>query len=200
MLIFLGLDRAGVELDSRGAIKVNSNMMTSNPRIYAAGDVVSKNLMLETLAAREGVIAAINMFRYGKRKVSINYLEVPWAIFTYPNLAAVGMSEEEVVSRYGACSCRIIELKQVPKARILMHDDGLAKMVINPSNGMIVGAQLLAPYAAEFITEIALAIKYKMSYEDIIDTVHVFPTINEALKINAQAFVRDINMMSCRME
>lgn len=195
----LGLDKAGVEVDSRGAIKVNPNMMTSNPKVYAAGDVVSKNLMLETLAAREGVIAATNIFG-GKVKESIDYSEVPWAIFTYPNLAAVSMSEEESVTRFGACSCRIIELKQVPKARILMHDDGLAKMVINPNDGRIVGAQVLAPYAAEFITEIALAIKYNMSYEDIINTVHVFPTINEALKINAQAFVRDVSMMSCCVE
>ncbi len=194
----LGLERAGIELDAKGAVKVNANMMTSNPRVYAAGDVVSKNLMLETLAAREGVIATMNIFSNGKR-FTIDYLEVPWAIFTYPNLVGVGMSEEEVMSKYGACSCRVVELKQLPKARILMHDEGLAKMVISP-DGRILGMQVLAPYAAEFITEMAIAIKYKMRYDDLIDIVHVFPTVSEVLKINAQAFIRDLSEMSCCVE
>jgi mercuric reductase len=196
----LGLERAAIELDAKGAVKVNASMMTSNPKVYAAGDVVSKSLMLETLAAREGAIAAMNMFSNGKAKFTIDYLEVPWAIFTYPNLAGVGMSEEEAMSKYGACSCRVVELKQVPKARILMHDEGLAKMVISPEDGRILGMQVLAPYAAEFITEMAIAIKYKMRYDELIDIVHVFPTISEVLKINAQAFIRDLSVMSCCVE
>ncbi len=196
----LGLERAAIELDAKGAIKVNASMMTSNPKVYAAGDVVSKNLMLETLAAREGAIAAMNMFSNGKAKFTIDYLEVPWAIFTYPNLVGIGMSEEEVMSKYGACSCRVVELKHVPKARILMHDEGLAKMVISPEDGRILGMQVLAPYAAEFITEMAITIKYKMRYDELIDIVHVFPTISEVLKINAQAFIRDLSEMSCCVE
>ena len=194
----LGLEKANIELDAKGAIKINDNMITSNPKVYAAGDVVSKSLMLETLAAREGAIAVMNMFSNGK-KFTIDYLEVPWAIFTYPNLAAVGMSEEEVMSKYGACSCRIVELKQLPKARILMHDEGLAKMVISP-DGRILGMQVLAPYAAEFITEMAIAIKYKMKYDELIDIVHVFPTMSEVLKTSAQAFIRDLSVMSCCVE
>ncbi len=92
----IGLERAVIELDTKGAIKVNTSITTSNPKVYAAGDVVSKSLMLETLAAREGVIVTMNVFSNGKM-FTLDYLEVPWTIFTYPNLAAVGMSEEEVI-------------------------------------------------------------------------------------------------------
>jgi mercuric reductase len=81
-----------------------------------------------------------------------------------------------------------------------MHDEGLAKMVISPEDGRILGMQVLAPYAAEFITEMAIAIKYKMRYDELIDIVHIFPTISEVLKINAQAFIRDLSVMSCCVE
>jgi mercuric reductase len=193
----LGLDKAGVQLDEKGAIKVDGGMRTSNPLIYAAGDVVSKNLMLETLAAREGAVAAINIFG---GHAEMDYLSTPWVVFTHPNLAAVGLSENEVTARIGACTCRVIDLKPVAKAHILGETKGLAKLILNPRDGRIMGAQVLAPYAAEFITEVALAMRAGMTYKDLIDTTHVFPTMSEVVKMTAQAFIRDIGAMSCCVE
>jgi len=192
----LGLDKAKVNLDDRGFIKVDEYMRTSNPSIYAAGDVISKNLMLETLAAREGVIAALNIL--GQR-TTMDYSATPWVVFTNPNLASVGMSESEVMSKYGACTCRVIDLKAVAKAQLL-GSKGLAKLILNPKDGRILGAQVLAPFASEFITEVAIAIRAKMSYEDLINTIHVFPTMSEILKVTAQAFLRDVSLMSCCVE
>lgn len=193
----LKLDNAHVDTDERGFIKVDKYMRTSNPNIYAAGDVVSKRLMLETLAAREGVIASINALG---GNVEIDYLSVPWVIFTTPQVAAVGYTEEEFMKLTKACSCRVIPLSSVAKARILRDDVGLVKITVDPNSGRIVGVHALSPYASEYIIEAAIAIRYGLSIEDLIDITHVFPTLSEGIKIAAQAFIRDISKMSCCVE
>jgi len=193
----LSLEKAGVETDQRGSIKVDASMRTSNRRIYAAGDVVSKKLMLETLAAREGVIAATNIMG-GRAKV--DYLSTPWAVFTSPQIAGVGYTEEEYVKKTGACSCRTLGLDKVAKAEMLNETEGLVKLIINPHDGRVVGLHALSPLATEYVLEGATAIKHGLTYEDIIDTTHVFPTLAEGVKLAAQAFTRDINMMSCCVE
>ncbi|RMF29035.1 MAG: mercury(II) reductase, partial [Candidatus Nitrosothermus koennekii] len=191
----LMLDKAGIDTEN-GSINVNSRLQTTNPRVYAAGDVIAKDLMLETLAAREGAIAAMNILGYNKR---IDYNTIPWAIFTHPNVAGIGMSEYEVMSKYGACSCRILSLDAVPKAQLL-NEEGLAKMIIHPKDKRILGMQVLAPYASEFITEVAVAMRNNLTFEDMIDITHVFPTISESIKLTAQTFVRDVRKMSCCLE
>jgi mercuric reductase len=193
----LKLENAHVNVDDRGFIKVDKYMRTSNPNVYAVGDVVSKRFMLETLAAREGVIAAINALG---GNAEIDYLSVPWAIFTTPQVAAVGYTEEEFMKLTGACSCRVISLSSVAKARILRDDAGLVKITADPNNGRIVGVHVLSNYASEYITEAAIAIRYGLGIEDLIDVTHIFPTLSEGIKLAAQAFIRDISKMSCCVE
>lgn len=193
----LNLEAAGVETDSRGFIKTDSHMRTSNPSIFAAGDCVSKKLMLETLAAREGVIAASNMMG---RQMEIDYGSAPWAVFTSPQIAGVGLSEEEATRKYGSCSVSALSLDHVPKAGILNDIDGMIKLVANPADKRIVGAQLIAPLATEYVVEAAMAIKLGLTYDDIMNTTHVFPTLAEGIKIASQAFVRDVRTMSCCVE
>jgi mercuric reductase len=192
----LNLEKAMVKTDERGFIITDSNLRTSNPNIFAAGDVIKKKLMLETLAAREGVIAAINAFG---GKETIDYTYVPWAIFTYPQIASVGYLEEEYVKKTGACSCRIISLEDIPKGKML-KEEGLIKIIIDPNTDKIVGVHALSPFATEFIIEGVLAIKYGLTIWDIIDTIHVFPTLSEGLKLASQSFIRDISKMSCCVE
>lgn len=192
----LSLEKAWVKTDQRGFIIVDKQMRTSNPRIYAAGDCISKKLMLETLAAREGVIAAMNIICH---KESIDYLSAPWAIFTYPQVASVGYTEEEFMKLTGSCSCRIVSFDKVPKAEMI-GEEGVVKLVIDPSNGKVAGIHIFAPYASEYIIEGALALKYGLTYEDIINTTHIFPTLSESIKISAQAFVRNVERMSCCVE
>lgn len=193
----LRLDKAGVKTDAKGFIITDETMKTSNSSIYAAGDCVPKKLMLETLAAREGVVAASNIMGI---KETIDYSSTPWAVFTWPQIASVGYNEQEFMKLNGSCSCRVLSIENVPKADIIGEKTGLAKIVVNPSNGKVVGVHVLSAFATEFIIEGAYAIKYGMNYEDIIRTTHVFPTVAESIKLASQSFIRDVSMMSCCVE
>ncbi len=193
----LSLENAGVEYSRKG-IRTGEDLRTSNPRIYAAGDVVDQRYMLETLAAREGVIAAQNIYDHAKRKINMN--EIPRAVFTEPQFASVGMNEGMCRSAGVPYVSRLLEIKDVPKARILGRTDGLVKIIAEDESGKILGMEVLSPYAAEIIVEGAYAIRNGLSYKDIVDMPHVFPTVSESIKITAQSFLRDISMMSCCME
>jgi mercuric reductase len=172
-------------------------MQTSAPHVWAAGDVVGK-AFLETVAAKEGYLAAGNALE-GTLK-SIDYDSVPKAVFTDPQVASVGVTEVGLMKRINACSCRTVEIAQVPKAQAIKETRGLVKMVIHPETEVIVGVHMVAPMAADLIHEAALAVKFKLTVDDIVDTVHVFPTIGEAIKRVAQSFKRDISTMSCCVE
>jgi mercuric reductase len=193
----LELGKARVNTDRKGFIVVDPGMRTTSRSVYAAGDCVSKRLMLETLAAREGVVAAANIMGGQER---VDYASAPWAVFTNPQVASVGMTEEEVMAKTNACSCRIVGLDKVAKAQILGEDDGLVKLVLDPHSGKVVGVHALSPNATEYIVEAALAIKHGSTYREIVETTHVFPTLSEALKLAAQAFVRNVDRMSCCVE
>ncbi|MFP3189929.1 MAG: mercury(II) reductase [Thermoproteota archaeon] len=193
----LNLENVNVRTNSRGQIITDDKMQTSNPKIYAAGDCVDKKLMLETLAAKEGTVAAMNI---AGQESKMDYLSIPWAIFTNPSVASVGYLESEAVEKFKVCSCRVIELSDIPKGLIIQERKGLIKLVIDPNSGKILGVHSLSPYSVEFIIEGALAVKYGLTIWDIIDSVHIFPTISEGIKIASQSFIRNIERMSCCVE
>ena len=193
----MGLEAAGVKTNEKGFIEVSALMETSAPGIYAAGDVVGK-MFLETLAAREGMVAASNAFESASK--TIDYDTIPAAVFTNPQVATVGLTEEEEMRRFNACSCRTIEVAHIPKAKAIKETRGLIKMVVHPENGKVLGVHMVAPNAADLIHEAVLAVKFGLTVDDLIDTTHVFPTMSEGLKLVAQAFVRDISVMSCCIE
>jgi mercuric reductase len=193
----MGLEAAGVMTDARGYIEVDPNMRTSAPHIYAAGDVVGK-MFLETLAAREGLVATANAFENAGKM--IDYDTIPAAVFTNPQVATVGLTEEEEMRRFQACACRTVEVARIPKAKAINETRGLIKMVIHPGNSKVLGVHMVAPNAADLIHEAVLAVKFGLTVDDIIDTVHVFPTLSEGIKLAAQAFTRDISAMSCCVE
>ena len=192
----LNLEAAGVEYSRRG-VRVDGTLRTSNPRVYAAGDVVDQRLMLETLAAREGVTAVENMFEHAELRIDL--ASIPWSAFTEPQAASVGYTEREYSER-GGCSCRSIGLASVPKARLMRESNGLFKIVVDPRTEKVVGVHVLSPNAAEIIMEGAYAVKHGLTYRDIIDSTHVFPTIAEGIKLAAQSFIRDVSKMSCCVE
>jgi mercuric reductase len=193
----MGLEAAGVETNERGFIDANEFMETAAPGIYAAGEVVGR-MFLETLAAREGMVAATNAFEDAGK--TIDYDTIPAAVFTNPQVATVGLTEEEEMQRYQACACRTVEVSRIPKAKAIKEERGLIKMVIHPETSKIIGVHMVAPDAADLSHEAVLAVKFGLTVDDIIDTVHVFPTMSEGLKLAAQAFVRDISVMSCCIE
>ncbi|WP_022661097.1 mercury(II) reductase [Paucidesulfovibrio longus] len=193
----LGLGQVGVATEHGERIAVNEHLQTSVPHIYAAGDVTGR-IQLETVAAKEGKIAVENAFADAGKV--LDFQSIPYAVFTDPEVASVGMTEAEYVAIYGTCSCRTVSLDRVPRAVAVRDTRGLLKMVAHHETGQVMGVHLLAPNASEMIHEAVLAVKHGLSVDDLIDTVHVFPTYSEAIKIAAQAFRRNISTMSCCVE
>jgi mercuric reductase len=193
----LALENAGVEVTNNGAIKVDVEMRTSVPNIFAVGDVIGEP-MLETVAAKEGSIAASNAL-FGTNK-KMDFGTVPHAVFTSPQVASVGITEDQAMQRFGTCSCRTLMMTDVPKAFVANKTGGLIKMVVDPKTQKILGVHILSDLAADIIHEAVLAVKYGLTTDDIIDTVHIFPTMSESIKLVATSFKKDIKKLSCCVE
>src|SRR3989442_800170 len=193
----LGLETVPVGLRKDGAVKVDREMHTTARHVWAAGDVIGEPI-LETIAAKEGATAAENALMGTHRK--IDFLPVPRAIFTSPQVASVGLTEKQAHEQGYECRCRTIPMSKVPKAVVIRDTRGVVKMVVDASRGRILGVHILAENAADIIHEAVLAVKYKLTIDDIIDTVHVFPTITESIKLVATSFRKDIDELSCCAE
>jgi len=191
----LNLPAAGVDVRDDKGIEVDAEMRSSAPHIFAGGDVVGKP-MLETTAAKEGYIAAENAL--ANRGLKMDYTAVPHAVFTNPAVASVGLTDAQANAPGTIrCSCNTVLLSQVPKPIIVDDTRGLVKIVANSETHRILGVHILASLAPDMIHEAVLAVKHGLTLEDIIDTVHVFPTHSEAIKLAALSFFEDIDKLSC---
>ncbi len=191
----LRLESIGVKLGKLGEVIVDREMRTSIPHIFAAGDVRGGE-NLETTAAKEGFIVAENALAEGHLKMDPPE-KVPRAIFTSPQFAAVGYTEEEYSALRGMCACRTLPLDLVAKAQVVGDTRGMIKMGIDPESKVVVGVQIVSAQAADLIHEAALAVKHGLTIDDIIDVVHVFPTHSEMVKLVAVSFYRDVSKLSC---
>lgn len=191
----LALDKASVAIDEKQAIIVNPQFQTSQAHIFAVGDVTSTPLRLEPTAGREGTLAAENALD-NKQNV-IDYNTVPWTIFTDPQLAGVGLTEDEQMKQMGVCACRSISFEHVPKAIIMNRTEGLIKMAIHPETKQIMGVHILSPNAGELIAEAMVLIKNKNTIDDVVNSLPMFPTLSEAMKLVAMSFTKDIKKLSC---
>ncbi|MBI4036564.1 mercury(II) reductase [Candidatus Daviesbacteria bacterium] len=191
----LNLQVAGVETDERQAIKVNEYQKTSIDHIFAVGDVTNQKLRLETTAGKEGTLAAKNALTGSKN--GVNYWQVPYAIFTYPAVAGIGMTDAEVIESGGRCNCNTVNFSKVPKAGAIKDTRGVIKMVINAENRKILGIHIVAPEAADIINQGIYILKGEMTVDDVIDSLPVFPTLSESIKIAALSFTKDISKLSC---
>lgn len=194
----LNLDKVGVKINDKQAIVVNEEMRTNIDHIWATGDVIDKPLRLETTAAKEGNIATENALKGTNRKM--DYSAVPYAVFTTPNLAGVGKIDEEAAGNGLPCTCNTFSFEFVPKAAIIHETRGLIKIVADNKTHRIYGIHILGPEAADLIHEAVMIVRNKMTLEDVIDTVHVFPTLSESIKLAAQSFFKDIAKLSCCIE
>ena len=191
----LNLQAARVEMKQDQGVKVDSEMRSTAPEIFAAGDVIGKP-MLETAAAKEGYIAAENAL--ANRGLKMDYRAVPHAVFTNPAIASVGRTDAQAnADGRVRCACNTILLKQVPKPLIVEDTMGLVKIVAEAKGHKILGVHILASLAPDMIHEGVLAVKHGLTLEDIIDTVHVFPTHSEAIKLAALSFFEDVDKLSC---
>lgn len=194
----LALKTIGVETDLQGAVKVNDEMQTTAGNVWAAGDVTARTFLV-TLAAREGSVAAENALDCCAHR-KVDYSCVPHAIFTTPNVATVGLKEEEARSKGLSVKAQTLNFSMVPKAQCIRDTRGLVKMVAEENSHRILGVHILAPEGVEVIHEASLAIKFGLTLEDLIDTIHVYPTMSESLKLTAQSFFKDVKKLSCCAE
>jgi mercuric reductase len=194
----IGLDMTGVALDDKGFIITDRQMRSSVDGIWAAGDVVGK-MMIATVGAREGVVAVDDMFQKGCG-CAMDYLAAPMAIFTDPEVAMVGHSEESARQAGFNVVVNIMPASAIPKAHVTGMTDGVIKMIADRESGRLLGVHLVCHRGADMINEAALALKLRATVTDIATTMHVYPSIGEGLKLCAQGFNRDITLLSCCAE
>jgi mercuric reductase len=194
----IGLEKAGVEVDDRGFIKVDSQMRTSAPGIWAAGDVIG-GMMIATAGAKEGIVAVDNMLNPGCGCV-MDYLSTPMAIFTDPEVGLVGHTEESAGKAGFDIVTNTLPVSAIPKAHVTGHTSGAIKIIAEKNGGRLLGVHLSCHRGAELINEAALAIRFKLTVDDLVNSLHVYPSMGEGLRLCAQGFKRDVSKLSCCAE
>ncbi len=174
-----GPEKAGIVIDKHHHLKVNRFLQTNVPHIYAAGDIVGPFLFTHT-GYYQSYIAAHNAFSY--HKIQPDYRAIPRCIFIEPEVASVGISEEEALEKGIKIKKGIVAIAIVGRANTSNELDGFVK-VITDSNGVIIGSSIVAPSAGEMIHEMSLAIKLKVKAEVLAEMTHAYPTFSEAIKI-----------------
>lgn len=173
----LGLEAAAVNLDNRGWVAVNECLQTSNPKIYAIGDVLGpKHVMLAHVASCEGECAVRNILGETRR---MDYSVIPSAIFTMPEVGSVGLSEEEAVRQGFAVRCGSLLVRELGKAQAGAEIAGEFKLVADAATDKLLGAHIIGPHATELIAELSLALTLGASVADIKRTIHAHPTLAE---------------------
>jgi mercuric reductase len=190
----LGLEEAEVEVDPRGAVVVDEYLRTTNGRVFAAGDV-SGAPQFVYVAAHEGALAAENALNGAARKLDLNAL--PRVTFTSPQIAAVGLTEEQAREAGYAVKTSVLPLELVPRALVNAETAGLIKLVADAERDRLLGAHVLAEHAGEVIQAATVAVKFGLTVADLIDTFHPYLTIAEGLKLAAQTFESDVAKLSC---
>ncbi|WP_298139192.1 mercury(II) reductase [Acidiferrobacter sp.] len=189
----LGLMEAGVAVDGHGAIVVDDHLRTSAPHIYAAGDCCALPQFVY-VAAAGGTRAAINMT--GGDAI-LDRRAMPAVVFTDPQVATVGLSEQAATDQGLAVDVRTLPLENVPRALANFDVRGFIRLVAEKSSGRILGAQVLAAEAGEVIQTAAIAIAQNMTIAQMADQLFPYLTMVEGLKLCAQTFTKDVKQLSC---
>ncbi len=195
----LGLEQAGVAVDAAGAVRVDRTLQTSVPHIWAADDVIGRETesqMATPVGAHDGKITAHNALS-GEKLREVDHAVIPRVIFTDPQVAVVGLTDEEAVAAGIACYCNAIPLSVVPRAGAIRDTRGVIKMVLDGPTRRVVGVSMLGTNAGEVIHEAAMALRFRATTDDFIDLIHVYPTMAEALKLVVISFTKDIERLSC---
>ena len=179
----LHLKNAGIDSNERGQIVVNEHLQSNVPNIYAIGDVV-RGAMLAHKAEEEGVYAA--EFISGQ-KPHINHNLIPGVIYTWPEIAAVGKTEQELIADKIEFKSGIFPIRALGRARASMDTNGMVKILADKETDEILGVHMIAPRAADLIMEAVTAMEYRASAEDLARICHPHPTYTEAIKEAALA-------------
>jgi mercuric reductase len=189
----LGLESAGVAVNAQGAIVIDKGMRTSVPHIYAAGDCTDQPQFVY-VAAAAGTHAAINMTG---GNATLDLTTMPAVVFTDPQVVTVGYSEAKARHDGIETDSRTLTLDNVPRALANFDTRGFIKLVAEARSGRLVGVQAVAQEAGEFIQTAALAIRAKMTVQELADQLFPYLTMVEGLKLAAQTFTKDVKQLSC---
>jgi mercuric reductase len=173
-------------------------MRTSAPGIWAAGDVTGR-MQIATVGAREGIAAVDNMLESGCR-CTLDYNSIPMAIFTDPEVGTVGYGEAAARHAGFEVMTNTIAASSIPKAHVTGELRGAIKIVAEVGTGRILGVHLCLHRGADIINEAALAIRFGMTVGQLAETLHVYPSMGEGLKLCAQGFRRNLEQLSCCAE
>jgi len=174
----LGLDKIGVKVDNRGRIETDDHLKTNVDGIYAIGDVV-KGAMLAHKAEEEGTYVAEQL---AGQKPHINYNLIPGVVYTWPEVAGVGYTEEQLKEKGLKIKVGSFPFKASGRARASMDTDGFVKVIADETTDEILGVHMIGPRAADMIAEAVVAMEYRASAEDISRMSHAHPTFTESMK------------------
>jgi mercuric reductase len=190
----LSLEAAGVKAGKHGEVIVGDDLRTSNPQIYAAGDV-TMGPQFVYVAAYEGGIVADNTVGGLHRKVDLG--TVPGVTFTHPSIATVGLTEEQAKQKGYKVKTSVLPLDAVPRAIVNRETTGVIKLIAEEESMKIIGVHVVAEHAGEVIYAGTLAVKFGLTVEDLKETLAPYLTMAESLKLAALTFDKDVKKLSC---
>lgn len=183
----LNAEAAGVKIDDKGRVEVNEHLQTSTPNIYAIGDVI-RGVMLAHKAEEEGVLVAEQL---ANQKPHINYNLIPGVVYTWPEVAAVGKTEEELKEAGTAYKVGQFPMRALGRSRASGDIDGLVKILADEKTDEVLGVHMIGARCADLISEAVTAMEFRASAEDIARMSHAHPTYAEAVKEAALAATAD---------
>lgn len=181
----LGLREIGLDLDARGWIPVNDQLETNIPGIFAIGDILGpEKIMLAHVASAEALVAAENCLGAAR---TMDYRVVPSGIFTFPEIGCVGLSEEQAKTQGLSYRADSFNFRGLGKSQAMGELPGHVKLISNSENGRILGGHIIGPHATDLVAEIALAMKLDATVKDLAETIHLHPSLSEAVMEAAHA-------------
>jgi pyruvate/2-oxoglutarate dehydrogenase complex dihydrolipoamide dehydrogenase (E3) component len=183
----LNLEPAGVEFDPRTGVHVNDRLQTSNPRIFAAGDICSRFKFTHAADAMARIVIRNALF-LGRAKASA--LTIPWCTYTSPEIAHVGLYEQEAKEKGIPVQTFVQELRDVDRAILDGQDEGFIKILVRTGTDQILGATIVAEHAGEMISEITVAMAGGIGLGRLGNVIHPYPTQAEAIKRVGDAYSR----------
>jgi pyruvate/2-oxoglutarate dehydrogenase complex dihydrolipoamide dehydrogenase (E3) component len=186
----LGLEQAGVEFDSKHGVKVNVRLQTSNPKIYAAGDICFPFRFTHTADAMAQIVIQNALFPhpFGLGYAGTDSLIIPWCTYTEPEIAHVGMYEADAKAKGIEVDTFTFRLDEVDRAILDGEEDGFARVHVKKGTGRLVGATIVAAHAGDMISELTVLMKADTGLSTIAGTIHPYPTQAEVIKKVANAW------------
>jgi dihydrolipoamide dehydrogenase len=185
-----GIEEMGIELTARHTVAVNAFQATNYPNIYACGDVASA-YQFTHIAAHQAWYAAVNALFSPFKKFRTDYRVIPWASFTDPEVARVGLNEQEAKQQAIAYEVSVYPLADLDRAITDSETQGFIKVLTLPNKDKILGVTIVGNHASDLLAEFVLAMKYNLGLNKVLNTIHIYPTMAEANKYVAGVWKRN---------